>query len=374
MSKIAIIGPAYPYRGGIAAYNERLAETLQKEHEVTIYTFTLQYPSFLFPGKTQYSDGPAPKGLKIIRSINAINPLNWLSVGKQIKRENYDLVIVRYWLPFMAPASGTILRKVKQNKSTKVLAIVDNMIPHEARPGDKQFSSYFVKPVDYFLSMTKQVDNDIAKFDNKKPRTISPHPLYDHFGDISTREAALNKLNLDKQFQYILFFGLIRDYKGLDLLLEAFAKINYKSKKLKLIIAGEYYSNKEKYQELIDKLGITDSVIQYDYFIPDNEVANYFNAASVVAQPYRTATQSGITQIAYHFNKPMIVTNVGGLPEMCPNGKVGFVVEPEPQAIANAIEKFFELPNTSAFESNIKEIKKQYSWDILVENIFKLVN
>jgi glycosyltransferase involved in cell wall biosynthesis len=373
LSKIAIIGPAYPYRGGIAAYNELLAEQLQKDHIVKTYTFTLQYPSFLFPGKTQFSDETPPKNLTIERCINAVNPLNWFLIGKKIKKENYDIVIVRYWLPFMAPALGSIMRIVRKNINTKTLAIVDNMIPHEKRIGDKVFSNYFVNSVDHFLAMTKQVADDITLFNSNKPKIVSPHPLYDHFGERSSKNEALVKLKLSNEYKYILFFGLIRDYKGLDLLLKAFSKVDYKKLKLKLIIAGEYYSNKSQYDKLIDTLNLKDQIISHDYFIPDNEVANYFNAASVIAQPYITATQSGITQIAYHFNKPMIVTNVGGLPEMCPDGKVGFVVEPNPEAITEAINKFFS-DNVDRFESNIIELKKQYSWSILVNNIFKLIN
>ena len=372
--KIALIGTAYPYRGGLAAFNERLAIELQQEgHEVTLYTFKLQYPSILFPGKSQYLDEDPPKDLNIIRAVNSINPLNWIRVGRRIRREKPELIIIKYWLPFMGPAFGTILRQIKKNKHSKVVCIVDNMIPHESRPGDTAFTKYFIKPVDAFVAMSKSVLNDIQTFDEKKPKTLSPHPLFDNFGDALSREEALQRLKLDSSFRYVLFFGLIRKYKGLDLLIEAFADNRFRGKKIKLIIAGEYYSDKEIYTDLIEKYQLQEDIHQVDQFISDSEVKNYFSAADIVVQPYKSATQSGVTQIAYHFNKPMVVTDVGGLAELCPHEKVGYVVPIEPLEIANVILRFFEEEEQENFIENIKQEKKKYSWSILVQNIFKLV-
>ena len=371
--KIAIIGPAHPYRGGLAIYNERMAEEFQKEgHHVTLYTFTLQYPSLLFPGKTQYASNKEKPNLNVIRCINSINPINWIKIGNRIKNEKPDIVIIKYWLPFMGPCYGTILRMIKKNGHSKIITIVDNMIPHESRIGDKVFSEYFVKPVDGFLAMSDKVLQDIQLFDNQKPKVLTPHPLFDNFGSMISREAALNELDLDPDYRYILFFGFIRKYKGLDLLLHAFADERFRTQKIKLIIAGEYYSNKEMYKKIINDHGIQDQLIQIERFIQDSEVKNFFCASDLVVQPYKSATQSGVTQIAYHFDKPMIVTNVGGLPELCPHGKVGYVVPPEPQAISDAMIDFFEESDQQKFIDNIKIEKKKYSWAILVQKIITL--
>ncbi len=371
--KITLIGPASPYRGGIATFNDQLAKALKKEgHEVNIHTFSLQYPSILFPGKTQFSEEVADLDLDIKRSINSVNPLNWIKVGYKIKREKPDLVISRFWIPFMGPCFGTIQRIIKKNKHSKIITIVDNMIPHESRMGDKLFSAYFVKPVDAFVTMSKSVLKDLSLFDKEKPRIYTPHPLYNNFGKIEARENALGKLGLNTSKKYLLFFGLIRDYKGLDLLIEAFASNKIDKKEFRLIIAGEYYSDKDKYQELIKKHQLEDYIIQADRFIPDSEVANYFNGCDLVVQPYKTATQSGVTQIAYHFNKAMVVTNVGGLGEICPDGKVGYLAEPNPENITEAILKYFNETDKNQMIENIIDEKKKYSWEILTKKLVSL--
>ena len=345
-----------------------------QDHDVKLYTFKLQYPNFLFPGKTQYSDDPAPGDITIKESINSINPINWISQGNEIKNGDFDLVVVKFWLPFMGPAFGTILRRIKKNKKTKVITIIDNIIPHESRVGDKPFTKYFVKAVDGFVAMTQSVLDEISIFDKSKPRVLSPHPIFDNFGDISPREKALDILGLPRENKYMMFFGFVRDYKGLDLLLEAFADKRFRDSGIKLIIAGEYYSNKEKYQKIIKRLELEGDLYQFDKFIADSEVAHYFNACDLLVQPYKTATQSGVTQIAYHFNKPMIVTNVGGLSEMCPDGKVGYVVVPEKKAIADSIFRFYNDTDHEAMQISIKEEKKKYSWEILVKNVLGLMD
>ncbi|MFT4533496.1 MAG: D-inositol-3-phosphate glycosyltransferase [Saprospiraceae bacterium] len=341
-------------------------------HEVMLYTFCLQYPNFLFPGKTQYSEDPAPSDINIQRTINSVNPLNWISQGNKIKKEDYDLLIVKFWLPFMGPAFGTLLRRIKSNKKTKVITIIDNIIPHESRIGDRPFTQYFVRAVDGFIAMTQSVLDEISLFDTKKPRLLSPHPIFDNFGAVEPRAVALNRLGLPKDKKYFMFFGFVRDYKGLDLLLEAFADSRFRENGYKLIIAGEYYSNKEKYQTLIKKLDLEKDIYQFDKFIADSEVAHYFNACDLLVQPYKTATQSGVTQIAYHFNKPMIVTNVGGLSEMCPDGKVGYVVDPNPKAIADSIIRFYNNTDHIEMQKSLLEEKKKYSWEILINNVLKL--
>ena len=366
--KIAIIGTAYPYRGGLAAYNERLAVELGKQHEVTVYTFTLQYPDFLFPGKSQYTDGPAPEGIKIVRCLNAVNPINWLTTGRRINKEDYDLAIIGFWLPFMGPCLGTVGRRL----NCPVLSIVHNIVPHEPRPGDVAFARYYCGASDGFLSMTDAVHEDLKRFIGQKPSVISPHPIYDHFGEVVDREAALKKLGLDPTNRYLLFFGLIRDYKGLDLLLEAYGNTRFRNSRIKLIVAGEFYSDRAPYDALIEKYQLQEEITLADRFIPDAEVATFFSAADLLVQPYKTATQSGVAQIAYHFNKPMIVTNVGGLAEMCPDGRVGYVVEPEPVEIGAAIFRFFEDTDQVAMVEMIKEEKKKYSWEIMVNRLLAL--
>lgn len=368
--KIAIIGSAHPLRGGLATFNERLATQLQEAgHEVRMYSFSLQYPNFLFPGKTQYTEEAAPEHLEIHPVINSVNPLSWVKAGQKIGRFAPDLILIKYWLPFMGPAFGTVLRLAKKKKTTRVLCIVDNIIPHEKRPGDRQFTRYFIGPVDGFLTMSREVLQDVESL-TSKPVIFHPHPLYDNFGPGLSQEEARKKLNLPPG-HYILFFGFIRKYKGLDILLEAMADARLNDKDIRLIIAGEYYEGKEVCEALIEKHQLSDRVFAFTDFIPNEEVRYYFSAADLVVQPYRSATQSGITQIAYHFEKPMVVTNVGGLPEVVPDGKTGFVTEPEPTAIADTILKFYEagIPD---LETHLKEEKKKYSWEAFVQSIFGL--
>lgn len=371
--KIIILGSAHPLRGGLAAFNERLCTELQGQgHTVKIYSFSLQYPSFLFPGKTQFTTEPAPMHLEIIPVVNSINPLNWLRVGKMIKKEQADLIIVKYWLPFMGPCFGTILRLAKKNKKIQVLSILDNIIPHEKRFGDKIFTQYFVKPIDVFVTMSREVLNDLRFFSNK-PALYTPHPLYDNYGDTIPRDEALQKIGLDPAHRYLLFFGFIRKYKGLDLLLEAMNDQHIKASGIKLIVAGEFYSDDAYYHQLIREYQLEETVKLYTNFIPNEEVRHYFCAADLIVQPYKTATQSGITQIAYHFEKPMIVTNVGGLAENVPDGKVGFVTEPKPDSIAAAILRFFEPGSIPELEKNIKAEKEQFSWENFTKKLLSLL-
>lgn len=373
MGKIYILSPAHPLRGGIAASSERLAQALQEAgHEVEMISFSLQYPDFLFPGKTQFTDDPAPANLRIRTLLNSVNPLNWWSVGQLLRKERPDLIIVRYWLPFMGPSLGTVLRIAKWNKHTKVIALTDNIIPHEKRPGDRPFTQYFVKAIDGFISMSASVAKGIRTFTTTKPIQETVHPLYDNYGALVSREEALIKLNLPKGGRYLLFFGFIRAYKGLDLLLKAFAKSEVRNLGLKLIVAGEFYSNEEEYQHLIDKLGIREDLILHTHFIPNDDVKYYFGAADLLVQPYRTATQSGISQMAYHFEKPMIVTKVGGLPEIVPDGEAGYVVEVDDNAIAASIVRFFEEEKGEEMTKVVVERKALFSWEAMVKVVEEL--
>jgi glycosyltransferase involved in cell wall biosynthesis len=372
--KIIIIGPAHPLRGGLATFDQRLAkEFIQSGYDCSIYSFSLQYPSLLFPGKTQYSNEPAPEGITIHSVINSVNPFNWIKVGNRLRKERPDIIIVRYWLPLMGPALGTILRRVRKNRFTKIICIADNIIPHEHRIGDKAFTKYFLKSCDAFITMSAKVMEDLKNFEPNKSAKLALHPLYDNFGDIVSKTEARKKLKINNEELIILFFGFIRKYKGLDLLLRAMANEKIKQSGIKLLIAGEFYENEKQYRELIEGSGIKDQLILKTGFIPDSEVKYYLCASDAVIQPYRNATQSGVTPLAYHFEKPMIVTNVGGLPSLVPHEKAGFVEEPEPYAISDGILKFYQLCE-NFFIPHLRSEKQKYSWTNMVSTIIELSN
>ncbi len=348
--KVTIIGPAWPLRGGLASFDQRLCKAfLEEGHACSIYSFSLQYPSFLFPGTTQFSSEPAPPGIEIHAVINSINPVNWLQTGRRLKRESPDLIVVRYWLPFMAPALGTILRTVKKNRKTKIIAITDNILPHEKRPGDRVFTKYFLKACDAFVTMSDAVLEELRVFEKHKPAKRVIHPLYDNFGKIISKTDARNYLNEKKNWhigpddKIILFFGFIRKYKGLDILLRAMADPALKGSGIRLLIAGEFYEDPGVYQQLIGELKIGEQLILNTDFIPDTEVQYYLCAADAVVQPYRHATQSGVTPLAYHFEKPMVVSNVGSFAEHVHHEETGLVTEPEPAPMARAILRVLRI-------------------------------
>lgn len=374
--KIRILGPAHPYRGGIAKFDEVLAAAFGREgHDVKIINFTLQYPSFLFPGRTQYTRMAAPEGLVIERRINSVNPLNWPVVGREIAREEPELVIPRFWMPFMGPSLGTIARTIRhRSPKTRIIALADNIVPHEHRPGDRPLTGYFLRQTDAVVYMSDEVGRDLDSFDYKGLRAMSPHPIYDTYGTPVAKAEACTALDLDPAQDYVLFFGFIRDYKGLDLLLEAWALLKSQGKTAgkKLLVGGEYYGNKEKYDTLIRSLGLTEDIIVHDRYIDENQVRNYFGAADLVVQPYKSATQSGVTQVAYHFGTPMVVTNVGGLPEIVPDDKVGYVVDVDPAAIAKAIGEFYEQNKAAEFRANIAVEKERFSWSALTGTFMRL--
>ena len=369
-----IIGPAWPLRGGLATFDQRLAKQfLDEGFHCHIYSFSLQYPSFLFPGTTQYSSDPAPERLTIFSVINSINPFNWLKVGNRLKNLRPDIVVVRYWLPFMGPALGTILRRVRKNGHTKIIAITDNVTPHEKRPGDAAFTKYFLHACDAFITMSEKVMNDLLQFERSKPAKQVLHPLYDNFGEPVPKNEARNRLNIPAEGRIVLFFGFIRKYKGLDIVMKAMKIVAEKSPGIQLLVAGEFYEDKKQYDELIAKLHLNNQLIMRTNFIADSEVKYYLCAADVVVQPYRSATQSGVTPLAYHFEKPMIVTNVGSLPSMVPHMRAGLVAEPNEEAIAEAIEQYFQL-GENYFIPHLRNEKEKYSWSRMTESILKLAD
>lgn len=367
MKKVVLLTPAHPLRGGIAVSSERFAQELQTAgYEAIVYSYSLQYPGFLFPGKTQLTDDPAPEGLDIRTRINSVNPLNWLKVGMELRKMKPDVVIGRYWLPFMGPCLGTIMRIARSNGHTRTFGLIDNIIPHEHRPGDRIFTKYYIGATDSFIVMSRSVGEDLRKFTATKPFQYVPLPIYDTYGRLTGRDEALDYLKLDKSPRYLLFFGFIRDYKGLDLLLDAMADERLKNRNIRLIVAGEFYGDEEKYREQIARLGIEKQLVLRTAYIPNDDVRHYFGAADLLVQPYRTATQSAISQMAYHFDKPMVVTNVGGLPEIVPHGKAGYVVPVDAMAIADSIVDFYENEKMEALSAGVREEKKRFSWRNLV--------
>ena len=370
--KITLLGPAHPYRGGLASIMETMAREYQSRgHEVRIYTFTVQYPSLLFPGKTQYVDTPAPEDLHIERVMNTVNPLNWVSLGLRLKREKPDMILMKYWTPFMAPCFGTIARIARTNGITKVVCQIDNVEPHEHHIIDRPCNHYYLGGVDGFVYMSEQVHGELTA-DTQAPAIFSPHPMFENFGKAVLRDEACRKIGINPEDNYTLFFGLIRDYKGLDLLLEAWAK--WLPEGRKLLIAGEFYASREKYIELIERLGLQDRVVLHDSFIADDDVKYYFSAADCLVLPYRTATQSGVTQIAYNFSLPMIVTRVGGLPEIVPDGRVGLICEPDADSIAAAMQQIYSGDTLSVMRENFAEERKRFSWSAMCDKLEEVYN
>ena len=377
--KVIILGTAWPYRGGLATFNERLARQFVSEgHEVELYTFTLQYPSFLFPGKTQYTNDPAPADLTIRRVLNSCNPINWLRVGHAIRKAAPDMLICCYWMSFFAPAFGLVSRIARRNERTRCIALVHNMIPHEPNILDKLFAPYFVASQDGFVALSESVVGDIEKVESqtsrvKRPKTFSPHPIYDHYGERMSKNEACKALNLPADKNYMLFFGLVRAYKGLDLLLGAFGCVKDQLPNLQLIIAGEFYEDEDKYRAQIAQLGLADRVIIRNEFIPDGDLRKYFGAADLIVQPYKTATQSGVTQVAFHFEKPMLVTNVGGLGEIVHDHQMGYACEPTAEAIANDVSDYFTNNRQEAYTSYLQKEKTKYTWSKMTEAFIKIL-
>lgn len=364
-----IVGPAFPLRGGIADFNEALCKALNDEGvKSSIVSFYLQYPGFLFPGKSQVTDGSAPVGIEINSLINSVNPWSWFRAAAFIKKQKPDFIIIRYWLPFMSPALSSIARKVRK-AGIKVIAITDNVIPHEKRPGDHALTKYFINSCDAFIAMSRTVVDDLKKFTSSKPVTFSPHPVYDIFGNSISKEEARRKLGISITQKVILFFGFIRPYKGLDLLLKAMAVDEVRKLNLMLIVAGEFYGDEKLYKDMVLEFNINDNVSFHSAYIPKEEVKNYFCAADLVVQPYKSATQSGITQIAYHFGRPMLVTNVGGLSEIVPDGKVGYVVGVDEKKIASAIADFYIGNKEASFVKNVAIEKERFTWKTFVINL-----
>jgi len=371
--KIVIVSPAYPLRGGIAHSAGLLYKELAKNHEVFLITFKRQYPNFLFPGKSQIESGEAIDKIESEVILDSINPFNWSRTANRILDYNPDLVIFKHWLPFFGPCYGWIARKIKKKSYAKLIAVCHNIIPHEKRIGDKVLSKYFLKKMDYFIPLSDQVKNDLFLFVKNPLYKLLPLPVFSLFGDSVDKDEAKKFLKLTDE-KILLFFGFIRDYKGLDVLIEAFSIVR-KSMDVKLIVAGEFYEPEEKYIKLIEKHKLEEAIILKKDFIPTTEVKYYFSASDAVVLPYKSATQSGIVQVAVNFCMPVIATNVGGIGEVIENGKTGFVVEKEnPEKLAQAIIRFYEEGKEREFSLNMKSLKETYSWQNFVKGMFELIN
>ncbi len=366
--RIAILSSFYPLRGGIAQFNAALYRELEKKHEVKAFTFSRQYPNFLFPGKSQYvgeSDQADP--IPAEQLLDTINPFTYSSTARAIRKFKPDLLIFKYWMTFFSPSLGTVAKKLK--KECKVITILDNVIPHEKRPGDNALTRYFLKQNHGFVAMSESVLHDLEVFTDNKHKVFIPHPIYDIFGEKVSKQEAIQHLKLDPAGKYMLFFGFIRRYKGLDLLLEAMADERVRKMGVKLIVAGECYEDWNYYKDLIEKYNIGESIILRNDYIPSEDIKHYFCAADIVVQPYRSATQSGVTQIAYSFERPMLVTNVGGLAEIVPDKKVGYVTDTNVPAIVEALSDFYSNNREAAFTANAAIEKKRFGWDVFVKGI-----
>jgi glycosyltransferase involved in cell wall biosynthesis len=369
LKKIVIIGPVHPYRGGIADSNQLLCESLNENgHDAELFTFTLQYPEFLFPGKTQYSESEAPENVKITRCINTMNPFNWIAVARKINKMKPDIVIVRYWMTFLAPCLGTLVKFVS-SKITKI-AVCDNVIPHENRMGDKLFTQYFANQFDGFVTMSDLTSSELMDF-TKKPKTTIPLPIFTNYGDRIDKQEARKKLNLDADGKYLLFFGIVRQYKGLDLTLEAMSHLVTQDKDVKLLIVGEFYDPIEHYNELIAKYGIADNVIIVNNYVTDEEVPLYFSSSDMVIQTYLTASQSAVSQTAINFHTPVLVTDVGGLSEIVLHGKMGYVCNKDAKEISDCIINFFSENKYDEFSENVANEKHKYTWKSFSEKVIE---
>lgn len=370
--KIISIGPAHPLRGGIAKFNEALSRALiSGDQDLLIYSYKFQYPDLIFPGKTQFSDDPPPSGLDIRNEIHSVNIINWRLSAEKIIREKPDLVIVHYWMPFFAPALSSILRIIRK-KGIKGILLAHNLIPHESQPAAEFFTRRLLKNINGMVCLSKSVREDAHRFRPDLPVRVMPHPVYTNYGEKISRAEAVKALKLSPDYRYLLFFGLVRKYKGLDLLLHAMNEMENREG-WKLIIAGEFYDDREFYDEIIDKYTLENRVVIFDYYIPDKDVNLLFSVADAVVQPYRSATQSGVTQVSHYYGVPMIVTNVGGLPEIISHGKTGYVVPPEPHWIAKAIDEFLKREDLEDMRNSVYKKKEEYSWESFAQKLIEFV-
>jgi glycosyltransferase involved in cell wall biosynthesis len=379
--RFVIIGTAYPLRGGIAQYVGLLYKALRdRGHEVKVITFSRQYPKILFPGKSQDEQGDPGVALESLQIIDSINPITWRTAGKAAAAFEPDAIIFKFWLPFFAPAYGMIARVAtkltkKKGKNTKIIFIADNVIPHEKRPGDRALTNYAFKAVDDFIVQSTAVERDLKTVKPDATYLRLEHPVFESFGTGLPRDEARKKLGIAEDAEVLLYFGFIRKYKGIDIAIRAISEAVKERKKLLLVVAGEQYSGEEDYKALAKSLGLTDENIRFfDQYISNDEVPIYFSAANAALLPYRSATQSGVVQIAYHYDLPVIATAVGGLPEIVIDNKSGLIApEATPEAVAASVKKFFSESLEARLRDGVRAEKPKYQWSTFVEGIERIV-
>lgn len=374
---LAILGIAWPMRGGIAQYTTILARELARRHRVDFISFKRQYPSILFPGKTQLDTSEDPLRFPTQPIIDSINPATWFQAANRVSAARPDAVLFKYWMPFFAPAYGTILRQVKKHwrpRPVRSIMIVDNLIPHEPRPFDLRLTRWLMKTVDAYIVQSGAVREDLLRLRPDASFREVAHPVYSLFGERVPKEEARRALGLDPSQPLLLFFGFVRRYKGLDTLLRALPAIRAGlDRPPRLVVLGEFYEGREETRALITRLGLDEAVEAPGDYVPDEKVGLYFSAADVVVLPYRSATQSGIVQIAYQLERPVICTDVGGLAEVVLDGRTGLVVPPEdPEALAAAVVRYYREDLEPGFVEQVREEKRRYSWDPLVAAIEEL--
>jgi len=365
---IVIVGTFPPFRGGIANFYHIMAAKLSVDHQVTALNFTTQYPNILFPSKSQFSESGNDSSYSTDRILSSVNPFSWIKTANRIIELQPDLIIFKYWMPFFAPAFGSVLKKVKKKMDVKALVVCDNILPHEARVLDESLTKYFFNNVDYFMVMSKAVENELLSFYPNADYIYTPHPLFNLFGEKLPKSEAKSILGI-KEENMILFFGLIREYKGLDLLIKAAGTLKEKISHFKILAVGDCYEDQDKYKKLIKENGVEDIFDLKMEYIPNDEVHQYFSAADAIVLPYKSATQSGVVPVAYHFNKPVIITDVGGLKEIVIDGQTGLVVNPNTNDIAAGILKFYRIQNNTDFETHIQKFKQQFSWRVFLKKL-----
>jgi len=367
--RIAYLSTFYPFRGGIAQFNASLYREMEKEHEIKAFTFTRQYPNILFPGSSQYvTEGDRADKIPSVACLDTVNPITYLTAAAKIKSFSPDLMLMKFWMPFFGPSLGTVAKSVR--KKTKIITVLDNVIPHEKRIGDMALIRYFLNQNHAFIVMSKTVKKDLLYFLPNAHYVFHEHPLYNHFGERVDTAVARKKLGIPDGKKIILFFGFIRDYKGLDLLIDSMTKLD---SSYHLVIAGEVYGDFKKYQEQIDQQNLKEKTTVHARYISDDEVPLFFSASDVCVLPYKSATQSGITAVSFHFEVPMIATDVGGLKEIIHHGETGLIVaKPDAGMIAESIHQYFEPANRTIFKENIHKMKERLSWYSLAKTIEQL--
>ncbi len=370
--RIAILSPFYPYRGGIAQFSAMLYNQLINEgHQVEAFNFKRLYPDFLFPGKTQYVDeNDEAIRINTIRLLDSINPLSFSKTVRAIKDFNPDVLIISYWMSFFVPGYAHIANQMK--KHSKIIVLLHNAIPHEPNFFDKPLASLLFKQADGFIVLSENVREELQQLSPDAKYMLNPHPLYNNYGEKITKGEACNKLNIDSNKKNLLFFGLIRDYKGLDLLIEAVGKLDGS---YQLIIAGESYGSFDKYSNQIKESEASKRIFVFNKYISDKDIPIYFSAADALILPYKSATQSGVVSIGYHYDLPMLSTPVGDFKQSIEIPGTGIVVDDiSSKAIYKGIEDLFKPEEQARFHHNISLQKKALSWDVLTKKLLHFIN